>query len=108
MMWVLIGLSVGCAVYGFSMFNEYRMYVENIMPQIEDLEMKGEKFEQDTEVEVQRRKEVAERVEAAQQLIKDQQHEIRLVEEKIKKAQQAQEQIERDMYKKEFKRTKSA
>ena len=107
-MWIFIGLAVGSAVYAFSMFSEYRVFVQDIQPQIAHLELKAEKIEKETDVEVKLQKEVAGRVAAAQQLITEQQHEMWTIEEKIRTAKQQQQMLEMEMHTEEFKRSKGA
>ena len=105
-MWIPIGLAVGCIVYAVQVLGEYRTFLDDIGPRIGHLEQKAETIEQETNIDVKRQKKIVERVDAAKQLITQQQHEMEVIQEKIKTAKQRQEKLEMDMYKAEFKRSK--
>lgn len=100
--WILVGLILGSIVYSVKTMGEYRVIVQDLQPQIEGLLAKADKFEEQAIEETERRNQVRERVRELKELNSGVQRETRLLEAKLKKAQEEEEQLELQAYKLDF------
>ena len=100
--WILVALILGSIVYSVKTMGEYRVIVQDLQPQIEGLLVKADKFEELAIEETERRNQVRERVRELKELCSGVQRETRLLEAKLKKAQEEEEQLELQAYKLDF------
>ena len=102
MVWVLVAVILASIVYAISVLGEYRVFVLEIEPKIVGLLIKAEKYEEAAIEETEKRNQVRQRVRDLKDLISGINREVRVVEAKIRKAQEEEEQLELQAHKLDF------
>lgn len=102
LVWILVGLILGSIVFSVKTIGEYRVIVQELQPRIDGLIEKADRLEEQALEETERRNTVRERLRELKEVCSNVQREIRLVEAKLKKAQEEEEQLELQAYKLDF------
>ena len=108
MVWVLVALMLSGLVYVIAILSEYKTYVAEIQPRIDRTEKQAEKLGKGADGERMLRDQAKVRVEE----IKAQTGELKLqvtdIQRQIAELAKAEEQLEMDKYKSDFKKSKKA
>lgn len=104
--WFLLILIATCLVYLTFVFRTYKDSLEDVQAHITNLEAKAEQMEQAVEQERAKNREVNELLRTCRDHESELKNEIALTSAQVKAAQKKETELEMDMYKKEFKRSK--
>ena len=108
MTWVFMAVILGAVVYAITVFSEYRGFLEGIQPQIQRLQKGAESLEKTLDAEVSQVKESRDQLESAKKVVEELRDSVRLAENQLRKATQREEELELQLYKREFQASRKA
>jgi predicted nucleic acid-binding Zn-ribbon protein len=106
MVWVLVGLILGSIVYAVMVIGQHRSFLDEIQPRIARLEKHADQLEKAADTEAGLRDAIKERIAAETIAVTEMKQQVTAARLDLQKSQELEEQLEMQMYKAEFKRSK--
>lgn len=106
MVWFMVALILGSVTFAASTIMRYKGFLDEVQPRLNRARTAADKLEKGIEVETKRKHEDEEKRAAVQKRITDQKTRVAEVRREIVEAEKEQEELEMQMYKKEFKKAR--
>lgn len=107
MEWIYVALLLACIIFTVYVIGDYNTYLREEQPRIERIEGRAEKLGQAADGEALVRDQVAARVAEAKELVAEMKNTIAAAQREVQSEQGREQELEMDMYKSEFRRSKN-